>query len=295
MANPTAETIIGLTRDLLREGSGSDVPVIGDSFLYEAINDGQGKWVDAFNQTGEESVASKRETGFDLVADTTLDEASNITTSDTEFTVNDANDFDASNGALIIWDDNIPDFVNYTTWTSGTKTFSGVTGLDFAHEDYDAVQKLYKLPTNFGSFRESPTHGDGVMVNGVPYRFIQGAPTPGFFSIYDDGTNKFLVLPRGLSGSASVVYNVDFTDIDESSDTVVTPDKYKFFLVWHCVAYAYVGRSDDAQRMLFAQQESEKILRRALQSRNTGKKVRTRPFGNSTKDYFALDGRFYRI
>lgn len=284
----SSENIIENVRKIIRAEAGSDAPVVQDSFLYEAINDGQNKWLDAFQQGGEDQISSQRETGFDLIAETTLDEASGITSSDTEFTVTDTSaDYATSNGALIIWDDGMPDFVAYTTYTSGSKTFSGVTGIAFDHEDNDAVQYLYKLPTNFGTFRESAEWGDGVMVNGVPYKFINGVPSPGFFSLYDDGTNKFLVLPRGLTGSASVLFNASYTTIDSSDDTVAVPDRWKFYLIWHCIAFCYMGREDDANKMQFAQSKSEEILGRALRNRNTGKKIRARSFGrlSNVSDY----------
>ncbi len=293
MANPTAENIIENVRKIIRGEAGSDAPVVQNEFLYEAIMDGQNKWSDAFQQGGEDQISSQRETGFDLVADTTLDEASGITSTDTEFTVTDNLSYDATDGALLIWDDNMPDFVNYTTYTSGTKTFSGVTGIGFNHEDDDALQKLYKLPTNFGSFRESVNWGDGVQVMGIPYKFINGIPVPGFFSLYDDGTNKFLVLPRGLTGTASVLFNAAYNTIDSSEDIVGVPETAKFFLVYHCVAMCYLGRDDDANKMLFAQQQSEMILSRVLRNRNTGKKIRTRSFGRTARDYTAIGGATY--
>lgn len=287
----SAENIIENVRRIIRAESGTDVPVAQDAFLYEAINDGQNKWLDAFQQGGEDQVSSQRETGFDLIADTTLDEASGITSSDTEFTVtDDSSDYAASSGALLIWDDNMPDFVNYTTYTSGTKTFSGVTGIAFDHEDDDAVQNLYKLPTNFGSFRESANWGDGVLVNGIPHKYVNGIPPPAYFSLYDDGTNKFLVLPRGLTGSASVLFNAAYTTIDSSDDTVAIPDRWKFYLIWHCIAFCYMGRGDEADKMQFAQAKSEEILSRALRNRNTGKKIRTRPFGRTLRDYTVVGG-----
>lgn len=286
----TTENIIDLSRNLIRAESGSDVPVATNAFMYEAIMDGETKWADAFNQTGEEPTARRVDKGYDLVADTDLDEASDLPTTDTQFTVTDANDFDASDGAVVIWDDSIPDVVYYTTWTSGTKTFSGVTGLAFAHEDEDAVQKLYKLPSDFGSFREEPGYGDGVYCNGE-LRYTGGVPGPGFFRMLDNGTNKFLWLPRGVTGSASVLYNATRTTIDSLDDVVDVPEQYKFFLVWHCVAFYFMGGPmQDPQKMLMAQTEADKVLNRALRNRNTGKKIRTRPFGRPARDYVMLNG-----
>ena len=291
----SAETIIEKVRNLARADSGTDVPVLSDDFLFEAIMDGQTKWEDAFQIGGENPIADQLETGFDLVAETTLNETSGITDADTSITVDDANDYDSANGAVIIWDDNIPDFLSYTTWTSGTKTFSGVTGIAFDHEDEDRLAKLYKLPTNFGSFRESPLYGDGVRLNGVPMRYIDTVPPDGYFSLYDNGTNKFLVLPRGLTGSASVLFNKSSATIDSTDDTVSVPDRFKFFLIFHCLAYAYQGRENAVDKFQFAQAESEKILMRALQNRSTGKKIRTRPFAGRAGDSVTVGNYTYPV
>lgn len=286
----TADNIITQVRSLLREESGSDVPVIQDSFLYEAIMDGQNKWSDAFQQSGEDQITSQRETGFDLAADTALAEA--LTTSTTDFDVDSGTNLDSS-GVLIVWDDNMPDFITYTG--KATNNLTGVTGIGFAHEDGDAVQKLCALPSNFGSFRESPAYGDGVQVNGIPYKFMNGLPPPGYFSLYDDGTNKYLVLPRGLTGSASVLFNAAYNTIDDANDVVGVPERHKFFLIWHVVSMCYVGREDDYGKMQAAQAKSEEVLGRALRNRNTGKKIRTRPLGRVTRDWTQIGGTYYPL
>jgi len=288
MASPTAETIIGLARDVLREESGSDVPVIGESFMLTALSDGNLKWARAHNKGNP--LVFQRETGFDLFADTALAEA--ITTATTDFDVDSATNLDSS-GVVIVWDENMPDFVSYTGKTSNNLT--GVTGIGFAHEDGDIVQKIYALPSNFASFRESPTHGDGVLLNGIPLKYMNGVPVAGYFSIYDDGTNKYLILPRGSTGSASVFYNKTSTTIDSTDDTVDVPEEFQFFLVWHLVAFAYMGREQDANKMLFAQNESNKLLQEALRNRNTGKKIRTRPLGRITRDYTTVNGFYFPL
>ena len=284
----SAENIIDLIRRLLREESGSDVPVIEDTFLFEAINDGQGKWEDAFQSGGEGK--TQRETGFNLVADTAL--AENITSATTDFDVDSSTSLDSS-GVVLIWDENTPDFVPYTGNSSNNLT--GVTGIGFDHEDGDSVQKLYKLPTNFGSFKESAIFGDGVIVDGVPYRFIAGIPKPGFFSLYENGDDKYLVLPRDLTGDCGVLYNPSYTTVDSLDDVVSVPDKYKFFLVWHAVSYCLSDIDSDLNKSQLAQNKSEEILFRALRNRNEGKKIRTRPLGRITRDYTVVGGVFFPL
>ena len=290
----STENIITLTRQLLREESTSDVPVVTDAFLFEAIMDGQSKWDDAFQTGGENPIKDALEDGFDLIAETTLNEASGITPASTTITIDDDNaDIEASNGAFIIWDDNIPDIIDYTTYTSATKIFSGVTGIAFDHEDAEPLQHLYKLPTNFGSFRESILYGDGVRLNGIGYRYMDSVPLDGFFSLYDNGTNKFLILPRTVTGSVGILFNKAYTTIDDLNDTVSVPEKHKFFLVYHCVSMCLLDISIDRYQVF--QAKSEEILARALRNRNTGKKLRTRSFGRAVGDYVSVGGYTYPL
>lgn len=276
MASITAETIIGHIRTLIREDSGSDLPVVSDSFLLTAISDGNLKWAEAFQTDGAAPIVFQRETGFDLVSETAINDAAGTTTASTSITV-DAQTFPDSAGVAVAWDDSIPDLFSYTSQTS--TLFSGVSGLAFAHEDDDPIAALYKLPTNFGDFREAPGYGDGVKVEGTPLYYREGAPTSGFFSMYDDGTSKYLWLPRQLTGSASVWYDKNSTTIDSTDDTVDVPETSIFFLVWHAMAYCYTGREQDLNKMSVAQAQSERILQRALQNRNKNhNKIITRSF-----------------
>ncbi len=285
----STQNIIDNIRRLLREDSSTDVPAIQNDFLFEAIMDGQSKWEDSF-QIGGEDNESQVETAFNLVADTKLDE--DITTATTDFDVVSGANLDDS-GVLLLWDDSIPDFVSYTGKTVNNLT--GVTGIGSSHDSGDIAQKVYKLPSNFGSFRESATFGDGVLFNGIPLKYMAGFPVPGFFSKYNDGTFDYLVLSRGATGKAGVLYNKNFTNINSLDDVVSVPDKYKFFLVWHSIAMCYVGREDNWNKLLAAESAAEKILRRALQNRNTGKRIRTRHFGMITRDYVNVGGINYPL
>ena len=286
MANSTCETILGLARNLLREESGSDVPVIQDSFGITAVSDGNLRWAEAFQGDGAAPIVFQRETGFDLQTDTAINDSSGTTTSSTSVTV-DAQTFPDSAGMAVVWDDNIPDLFSYTSQSS--TLFSGVTGLAFAHEDNDPIQALYKLPTTFGTFREAPGYGDGVRLGGGGLSFTGGPPSAGYFSMVDDGTSKYLWLPRGSTGSASVWFDKASTTIDSIDDTVDVTPVSQMFLVWHVIALCYVGREQDLNKMLVAQAQSERILQRALTRRNIGKKIRTRPFRRSYHDYAVMN------
>lgn len=287
MANPSAETIIGLARNLIRTESGSDLPVATDDFMIEAVSDGNLKWAKAFQTNGAAPLVFQREWGVDLVADTAINDAAGITSSSTSITV-DSQSFPDSAGVAAVWDDGLPDLFSYTSKTS--TLFSGVSGLSFSHEDDDSIQALYKLPDNFGRLRQAEGYGDGVRLGGG-LSFTSSPPAAGQFSLYDDGTSKYLWLPRGAAGSASVWYDKASSTIDSLDDTVDVPNEYKFFLVWHCVAFGLMGREQDANGCMFAQQQSEKILQKALQNRNVGKKIRARSFGRLSKDFTVINGQ----
>lgn len=287
MPYPLASSVIGLARNLLRTESTSEAPVMSDSFMLSALSDANMEWARAFRRDGAEPIVFQRETGFDLKTETAINDAAGTTTATTTITV-DAQTFPDSAGVAVVWDDNIPDLFSYTSQTS--TTFAGVTGLAFAHEDNDPIAALYKLPTNFGSFRAAPDYGDGVNAGG-PLRFMGGAPVSGYFSMYDDGTSKYLWLPRQMTGSASVWYDKVSTTIDELSDTVDVPTEAQFFLVWRLVAFGLMGREQSIGAMQVANAQADKILQEHLEDRNINKKIRTRSFGRLSRDSFIHNGR----
>lgn len=277
MANSTASTIIDLARALLKTESTSSTPVIADTFLLPALSDANLRWAREFRKDGSQPIVFQRETGFDLAVETAINDTNGTTTATTTITADSTTGYDSA-GVAIIWDDEMPDLFSYTSKTA--TTFAGVTGLAFSHEDNDTIQPLYALPSNFGSFRESPTYGDGLKVNGVPYQFMVGPPVAGYFSMYDDGTTKYLWLPRGLTGSVSVLYDKVSTVIDGLSDTVDFPTEYDFYGVWSLVAFGFAGRDSDFGRMQAAQQRANSILQSAVDDRSTHKGVRVRSFSN---------------
>lgn len=288
----TTENIVTLTRNLLREEDTSDVPVVSDDFLYEAIMDGQSKWEDAFNIGGESAISEQVPYGYDLASDTTLD--GDVSANATTFTLSANNSSASTNSAMLLWNDNNPYFVSYTAYDSSTKIVTGASNVVVGFDDGDTVQRLYKLPSNFQSFRESPLYGDGVRVNGTPYRYTDTVPySGGYFSMYEDDNGKYIVLPKGLTGSMSVLYNRAYTTINSADDVVSVPDKHKFFLVYHCVAMCFLD-VDQAKVDKF-EAKSERILNRALATRNTNKKIRTRPLSRGMIDTVTVGGYTYPI
>jgi len=286
----TTENIVTLTRNLLREEDTSDVPVVSDSFLYEAIMDAQGKWEDAFNTGGENEPRDVVPYGFDIASDTTLDGA--VSADATTFTLTANNSSASTNSAMLLWNDNNPYFVSYTAYDSSTKIVTGASNIVIGFDDDDDVQRLYKLPSNFQSFRESPLYGDGVRVNGAPYRYVDTVPySGGYFSKFEDSNGVYIVLPKGLTGTMAVLYNKAYTTINSSDDVISVPDKYKFFVVYHVVGMCFLDI--DPKRSTQFEKKAYEILDRALQTRNTNKKIRTRPFNRTSSDYITVGGYTY--
>ena len=259
-----------------KDGGTTDVPALQESFMLTLLSNANLEWINQFRLGGGNAPLSfLRETGFDLITDTALAEAT--TTATTDFDVDLSTSFPAS-GAGIIWDDDMPDIFNYTG--NAANNLTGVTGLAFAHEDGDEVQALYPLPSSFYKFRSSTSHGDGVQLDGIPLSFMSGIPEKGYFSLYDDGTNKYLWLPED-SGSASVLFDKAGATIDDIADTTDVPDESIFFLVWRIVQNASIP-SEGQPTSLYAtaKNEANEILFKALRNRNISKRIHVRPLSH---------------
>lgn len=280
MANSSAGTILGHVWTILRTyGGGTDIPALQQEFLFTLLTQAVYEYERAFRRSGSEPIVFMKQTGFTLVADTQINQAS-VTTDDVSFVVDSSNDFELTDGAGVIWDESMSNVFNYTTNTIATETFSGVTNISFDHDEDDIVQRLYKLPTNFKTFRPANEYGDGVQVSGVPYYFMEGPPNTGFFSLYDDGTNKFLWLPRGVTGKAAVLYEKTSTVIDSTDDIIDVPPSHEFFLAWRMIQVASIPKEGAQPTQLYtvARSEGNKILKDILRDKDVGKYVRVRKF-----------------
>lgn len=284
MANPSASTIIGLARDLMKTEGGSDVPAVGDDFMILAIADIDKELLRAYRKGGGNTPVERGlEGGVTLVADTAVNNSSGVATTDVTITV-DAQTFPDAAGAAAMWTNDMPDVYFYTSKSS--TIFSGVTGIGFAHGDNDAVQALYALPSNFGQFRRSEEYGDGVQLNGSPLTYMEGPPTPGHFSKRSDGTTSYLWLPQGSSDVASYLFDKDSNTIDSTDDLVSLPDDWQFVYAWRCIELGVFGRGD-VGLMALAKQKGDALKLDLLKDRNIGRRVRVRPLmmlGNSRRD-----------
>lgn len=269
----TAETLIGYIENI----ANIDVDTIGvpgaeETQLLNIIHQANLEYYNAHIQGGgEPPLQFVNEYAVSLLANTTLAEA--VATTDTEFNITSSSALE-SDGAAMIWDDNTPDVIEYTT-NSGNN-LSGVTKISFAHSSGDPIYALYELPSTFSSFRSEHDNPEGVLVEGrVFYYTSSSTPLGNQFTVYDNGSSKFLQFPRGLNGvTAFVKYNAIPTTINDTSDTVITPEEDEYFIVWRAVEHVYTILSMNQDEIQRARALADDILRRSLIRRNIGKRVR---------------------
>lgn len=282
MANPSVETIIGIARDLIREDSGSDVPVVADAFMILAVAEADKELVRAFHRGGGNNPVDRAlEGGNTLASETAINNSSGVAKTDVTITVDSTTGFDSA-GAAAIWTNDMPDVFFYTSLSS--TLISGVTSLGFSHEDNDAVQPLYALPSNFGKFRKSEDYGDGVQLNGRGLTYMEGPPSEGHFSMRDDGTTKYLWLPKGSTGTASYLFDKDSNTIDSTDDLVSFPDDFQFFYAWRTIQLALFGRGD-FPIVALAQANADKLKLDLLKDRNIGRRVQVRSYVGGDSNY----------
>lgn len=252
--------------------------------MLRVLDDANREWQRAFRVGGEPPQPIRKQTAFDLVADTTLSaaQASGATTA----SLTDSSSF-GSSGALAVWDDATPDVQEFTG--NAANALSGVTGCDWAHESGDTVQLLYALPSNFGSFRSTEDSPEGVRTDGgYALTFTSGDPNNYRFTTYDNGTTKYLWLPRGMSGSVIVTYNKANTTIDEGTDTVDWDVAYDFFGIYRLVEHGLRARGNNADKIQEAHLLANEKLRDAMKDRNVGKMIRVRPMGRARNPELSL-------
>lgn len=263
----TAADIIGIAEGITKVDSSSiGLAGLESSALLKIIDKANREYFNKELLGGGENKLLQSEAGGDLIDETAL--AEDITSSTTDFDVDDASDFPSS-GALAIWDNGL-DTVEYTSKSSNNLT--GVTGIGASHEDGDVVSKLYALPTNFASFRSTDMSPEGVTVNGRPLLYVDGEPYAGRYSVYNNGTTKYLVFPQGTSGEYRVTYNRKPTDLT-GGGTLDVPVDDEDFVIYRLVEYIYMilGFAD---KVPYARQKADKTMLDALKRRNVGKRLR---------------------
>lgn len=241
------------------------------TMLLRIIDKANREYYNKFQIGGGEPKSDRTaETGGTIYADTTLDGA--VTSVSTTVVLDSVTGY-ATSGVGVIWDNTEPDFIEYTGIS--TLTLTGVTGIGYSHEDADAFSVLYALPSNFESFRSTNDSPDGVFVNGVPYTFVTGIPTGNHFSIYDNGTTKYIFFPRGMTGDYSIRYNKGATSITATGTTIDVPTEDEDFVIFRVVEHIYRVLNVDYNKVIEARQLADKSILNALKRRNVGKRLKT--------------------
>jgi len=273
MANSTVSGIIGQAEGLLKlEGDDLGLSALGSTLGISFVNKLNIDFFDEFHNVGA-SLPSymKGEKGFDAVDSTKLNGA--VAAGANSITVDDSSDFESANGAGVIRVSTAYDVFDYTT-NDGATVFTGVTNVDFAHADDTTVSRLYRLPDNFDIPRTGRRKGHGVTVNDVPYFQTAENPLYNEFAIYDNGTYKFLWLPKGVtSGNIMVVYDKKPTTLDSDDDTVDVPVEHEDYLVYGLVAKWKRTIKQNAN-IDFEMAMQQRVLQRAFSKKSVGKIVR---------------------
>lgn len=282
---PTASVPLDLAYSELRtDADQTDLPGLAQSVMLKVLDLADREYNATFRRHAtEQTFKRKGEYGIDLVSNTTLDE--DTTTSTTDFDVDDGTKLSTTAGAGAIYDSEVPDIFEHTA-PSGNN-IPGVTGLNWAHEDGDTVIQLYPLPSTFHSFRSEERSPDGVILdNALALEFTSSPPENQEFSVYDNGTTKFMWLPRFMTGTVRITYNKEIDTIDDVGDTIdVFDEEHIWFHVWKLVAHGKRARGDNIQQMQTTSgkmmdeydYKANQILMKAHRERNIGRHVRTRP------------------
>jgi hypothetical protein len=275
----TAATILDRAeRTLDFDRTSVGVPGLESTNLLTVVNAAVKEYFASFEKSGEPSSILRKETGYTLVTDTAVNNASGIAAGAVSI-IGDSFASFGSSGAIAIWDNDRPDYAEFGS-NNLTTTLSSVTGVSFAHEDNDIISLLYALPSNFDGFRSEEGYEDGVSVDGRPFFFTSGPPTGNKFTIYDNGTTKYLHFPQGITV---------ITTETGATGTIDIPVKDEDFAMWKVIQYA-APKLERMDMYQFATAEMLKILNSAHVRKNIGKRPRLRPMrrrtGYSRSDIF---------
>lgn len=285
MANKTAQDIYGYAEDILSfDGADIGIPGLEESRTIEWIADLDKQLFEEFYERGimvPQEMSSHY--GVDAVAGTYLDgnASDTVAAAATSMLINDS-DALATSGAGVIYDNNQFDIFTHTGNSSGSVTGIPATGsgsLNFAHEDGNAVERLYPLPSDFGRMRPSRRTGvasrdhDGVMIDGYGYREIPTMPSGYSFSLYKNSSGSwFLWIPQGTSGQIMNFYDLAPNTIDEVSDTISWATPYHWYHVWGLVGLFRKVQDEDYD-MAAERIEQLKVVNQAISKRSAGKPI----------------------
>ena len=93
----------------------------------------------------------------------------------------------------------------------------------------------------------------------------------------DDGTTKYLWLPKGSTGNCSVLFDKDSNTIDSTDDLLSMNDDWLFFYAWRMIELSLFGRGDFAI-IPIAKQRADALKLSLLEDRNVGLRVRVQRY-----------------
>ena len=283
-----ASSLIESASALLKiDQSKTSIPGVQNAEMLKVLNLANLEVIRSYTRSGGEPPTTlMSETGVTLIASTLLNGATAIAA--TSIIVDSASAAPSS-GAFAV----NAEIAEYTGTTATTLT--GVTGLGLAHVDDSEVSFLYALPSNFHSLRTTSTARDGVLVGRTAYNFTTGEPFGGYFSLYDNGTTKYLWFPKGLTGKVLVYYNKNGTTIDEGTDSPSWETAYDNFGIYRLVAHGIRALGLGFNEASNADAMADKVLREIHIEKNVGKKIMVRPFSRSSRDTVSINGRTFSI
>lgn len=276
MANKTVADIYGMANDLLRQdGNSTNVPGLEETRTIDWINDLHKQYFDEFTTAGRNFPDYMKKThGATMTAYTAL--AAAVASGASTFTIDSSSALGTS-GAGVIYVDYQYDIFTHSGNASGT--VSGVSGIDFAHEEDEIVSKLYPLPSDFGRMRiagTGATQHEGVRVNGIGYTQVPDMPGYRQYSLWQNPTDGawYLWLPYLASGKILVTYDKKPTELTATTSTIALPEQYAdhMYLVWGLVGIFRQVLDEDYP----AQKERAKqieIVNTAMKRSNVGRKA----------------------
>lgn len=273
--------------DLLRQdGNSSGVPGLESTRAITLIDALHRKFFDEFTDAGMNFPSyMKKGHGDTMVTYTAL--AGDVTSGATTITIDSSSALSTS-GAGVIYRNNQYDIFTHSGNSAGT--VSGVSGIDFDHDEDEIVSKLYPLPSDFGRMRiegAGDRRHEGVRVNGLGYSQVSDMPGYRQFSLWQNPSDGawYLWLPYVTSGEILVSYDKKPTSLTVTTSVIDIPSQYAdhMYLVWGLVAL-FKQTLDDDYVATKERQEQLKYISSALKRESVGKRV------SASNTYFSRYG-----
>jgi hypothetical protein len=272
MPNSSVGTLIGRAIQKAKTASVTGIPGVDTPALIQIADMANRDFVRApfeAHQPGWDFMVD--ECGWDMSSPDTL--AVGCASGATSLTLTSGVTFSTTNGAAVIFEDNIPDQIFYTALTAHNMT--GVTGVSFAHTALSAIYRLYPLPSTFARPRPEKFKGDGFTINNIAYYYGgSGMPNGATFNVVTDANdNSFVWLPRDITGKALMRYEKNAATLDDVNDLVDIPIHHEEYIVQRLIAHIFRLLGKDAGKIQDADNAATTYLRGAFNERNISRRI----------------------